>query len=622
MLKARFFRRSLYHQFLWSVSLFFLLIIGTGLWSVNQWKDEAQHRVKNSLENELISAAAVFQSDMEKFEMVSHIIRSKQPQLVDLVYNDNYPSVDIILKEVASFFDVDLLLLINEEGLLASNVSDLRKKLAGKPVIDPQIKQLNEKISLLKLPVILSQAMQNESALPLISYGSSTRMEDYSGEEIGHIVMLKFINKNISLATQLKKKSQAEVILTTDEGNIIISSLPDAPNRINSANEQFHLGESLFYTTKKLYNDINDKKILQLVVAMDQAPFHAIHRQFLLNNIPIYLSLLIATIFLAWFMKKRIFDRVNAQVTALRQVSKGDLKTRLSLPPDVTDESSNEIIGMGRDFNHMMDQLESFYYVLEQQREEIEKAKQEAEEANTAKSMFLASMSHELRTPMHGILSFAKFGIDKLGKVPQEKIYRYFDQINNSGQRLLALLNDLLDLSKLEAGKMDMLYESSSLLKVINSCIDEQTTRIEEADLSVEIVKPSEEIKVVFDRVRIGQVITNLLSNAIKFSTPGSVISIGYKSVMVEGKSAAECFVSNYGDQIPEKNLEKIFGKFDQGDANTNYHQKGTGLGLSISREIIQAHKGSIWVENSGIDKVVFKFVVPIEQKNNTSKVA
>lgn len=249
-------------------------------------------------------------------------------------------------------------------------------------------------------------------------------------------------------------------------------------------------------------------------------------------------------------------------------------------------------------------------------------AKMEADKANKAKSEFLANMSHELRTPMHGILSFSSFGLNKIGKVSDEKIYSYFDQIQQSGNRLLALLNDLLDLAKLESGKMDMAFENSDIGNVIKSCVDEQVLRVNEKDIRLTFdCNLKENVATEFDPVRIGQVITNLLSNSIKFSPDMGAIEIGCQDAVISIDSRDEdaflISIKDNGMGIPEDELDKVFDKFTQSSKSGREHvQKGTGLGLSISKEIVLAHHGKIWAECNQGAGATFKFVIPKKQNH------
>lgn len=618
-------KRSLYYEFLWMVLLFFILIFAAGTWTVNQWRQEAQQRIDGILESEWGRVESILQGDIEKFDMLVPIVRSKQLQLVELAYNDKYDAIGIMLKDLASYFNIDLLLFYTDEGLMTSNIPGLATQFSASDDSRSLQQQLNEQTQIIQLPSMLGNLLSDQA--PLFSYASSVQLEDFSGEKMGHVLMFKFLTGHQSLISVFSKKAQAEVILRTSEGKVILSTLHGGWRWLDIVDKRFKSGNKFFYTNSQPYHDINGVKLFELTVAMDQEPFEAITRQLITANIPIYLGIFIASFYMAFFMKQRIFNPINAQIKALRRVSQGDLKTRLELPRSVPQEAQDEIMRMAEDFNHMMDRLEHSYEELEEKSRQIEHARWIAEDANKAKSMFLANMSHELRTPMHGILSFAKFGREKIGKVPEEKLLFYFEQINNSGERLLTLLNDLLDLAKLESGKIDMNFKYGDLLDVIRNCVEEQAVRIEELGLSVEKHETGQvDTQTEFDTARIGQVVTNLLSNAIKFSVPQSTIRIGCKSTILDIEShtveAIECYISNRGDQIPEKDLESIFEKFNQSEANTYVNQKGTGLGLSISHEIIQAHKGRIWAENLGTDEVIFKFIIPKRQKLINAKVA
>ena len=237
----------------------------------------------------------------------------------------------------------------------------------------------------------------------------------------------------------------------------------------------------------------------------------------------------------------------------------------------------------------------------------IIKDKENAEQANQSKSEFLANMSHELRTPMHVILSFAAIGIKKSDTATKEKLQHYFSNIQTSGKRLLVLLDDLLDLSKLESDKMEMNMQSNDLVTVFENCRLEQEQRIKDSELTLQFIKPSHPVTAIFDGPRIAQVITNLLSNAIKFSPKGSLIT-----ATIETNNPQElCFsLQDDGVGIPEKELTEIFDAFVQ-SSKTKTAAGGTGLGLAISKKIIVEHGGRIWAEQTPEGGAVFKFVIP-----------
>lgn len=237
------------------------------------------------------------------------------------------------------------------------------------------------------------------------------------------------------------------------------------------------------------------------------------------------------------------------------------------------------------------------------------KAKAEAEKArlaNAAKSEFLANMSHELRTPLHAILNYAQFGLSKLETASLDKLQKYFHQIERQGHHLLNLVNDLLDLAKLEAGKMTFNYEMVDLAKLLKQIGEECQALSDARQLSLTYNLPSTARTVLSDASKIQQVVRNLLSNAIKFTPEGGTITIA----LHYDPQGAIVTVLDQGPGVPEAELETIFDKFVQSSL-TKTGAGGTGLGLAICHEIMAFHHGRIWAENHPAGGAKFTFVLP-----------
>ncbi len=239
--------------------------------------------------------------------------------------------------------------------------------------------------------------------------------------------------------------------------------------------------------------------------------------------------------------------------------------------------------------------------LVREQTVDLVHAKEAAERANETKSAFLANMSHELRTPLHAILSFARLGESRVGRLDVDKLHDYFNRIRVSGDRLLAMLNDLLDLSRLEAGRITLDIRPTKLENTIFESIREfeawGAARCLHLDSVIEPGLP----RIMIDAAKIGQVLRNLLSNAIKFSPENGHVTLTLRacSLVVRGEAvpAVELCVADEGKGIPEEELETVFEKFVQSSSNTP-DSGGTGLGLAICREIIAAHGGHIFARN------------------------
>lgn len=250
---------------------------------------------------------------------------------------------------------------------------------------------------------------------------------------------------------------------------------------------------------------------------------------------------------------------------------------------------------------------------LEASARQANKLARDAIVASEAKSEFLANMSHELRTPLHSILSFASFGIKKHADAERQKLLDYFTRISKSGTTLLALLNDLLDLAKLESRKVVFSFEPADINELLESVADEMCTLLSEKDLTVTYELSDLGGQVVLDPDKIKQVLRNFLNNAIKFSPEGGVIEIASSRTDVTAKIS----VSDCGPGIPEDELEAVFDKFVQ-SSKTKTGAGGTGLGLSISYAIIAAHRGRIWAENRSEGGATFSFEIPLTQPEGT----
>ncbi len=238
------------------------------------------------------------------------------------------------------------------------------------------------------------------------------------------------------------------------------------------------------------------------------------------------------------------------------------------------------------------------------------KQKERVEEASKAKSEFLSNMSHELRTPMHAILGYSEIGLTAIDEGDTQSVRKYLENIGRAGERLTNLLNNLLNLAKMEAGRVGYKKERADLKEVIEHALMELDPLIKAKNLNMTVAF-DRQTEAVFDKPHMTQVLVNLLSNAIKFSSAGGQIFITlFEERSDGGETAVGCRITDEGPGVPDDELQTVFDKFIQ-SSKTKTGAGGTGLGLAICQMIIEAHGGKIWAENTTPQGAVFSFVIP-----------
>ena len=274
-----------------------------------------------------------------------------------------------------------------------------------------------------------------------------------------------------------------------------------------------------------------------------------------------------------------------------------DMDFRLTRP----DGSVRYIHCEGRCETDQDDDVIALYGIMQDttiatQRElDLTKAKDSVEQAYAAKTQFLANMSHELRTPLNAIIGFSEM-IERqlLGPIGTEKYLEYIGGIRESGEHLLDLISDILDMSKIEAGKYELNIEKFNISKVIRMAAHMMEGRAVDADIKIISEIPDDNLEVIADRRAVMQMVLNLLSNAVKFSHKNGRI----KMALSQGKENIRIDIEDQGIGIPANKLANITMPFEQAETDYTREYEGSGLGLAITKELAEIHGGSLHIES------------------------
>ncbi len=254
--------------------------------------------------------------------------------------------------------------------------------------------------------------------------------------------------------------------------------------------------------------------------------------------------------------------------------------------------------------------------LLEKKNEIIEAEKEKAENSERAKHLFLANMSHEIRTPMNAIKGMTDI---LLRRHPKEDQKEYLNGIKQSSDSLLVIINDILDISKIEAGKVELEMEPFSVHELIDNVHTIMQFKAEEKGLELKKDLPKEPILVIGDANRLRQILINLIGNAIKFTEKG-LITTAVTAEPAGDKILIHFIVSDTGIGIDPDRAEKIFQSFVQAYSDTSRKFGGTGLGLSISKKLVELHGGNIWVESEKGKGSRFHFTIPYDSADTSAE--
>lgn len=313
-------------------------------------------------------------------------------------------------------------------------------------------------------------------------------------------------------------------------------------------------------------------------------------------------------------LTRSIVRPILAIEESAKKIGQGNLKERV---PVVTED---EIGNLAQEFNKMAESIENYYATLERKvsertdelkgandelvrkKQELEVTNIELQEANRMKSQFLANVSHELRTPLNSIIGFSELLQEKAFGDLNERQMQYVEFIHSSGGHLLQLINNILDLSKIEAGRMELDLEDFPIMEVLGEILGSMRPLAHKRAINIESKTVPASPKLHADKAKFKQIMLNLLSNAVKFNNDGGAITVDWEIVEEPSGMAIERYilfkVSDTGIGIKHEDMSKLFVEFEQIDSSITREYGGTGLGLVLTKRLVELHKGTIRVES------------------------
>jgi len=244
--------------------------------------------------------------------------------------------------------------------------------------------------------------------------------------------------------------------------------------------------------------------------------------------------------------------------------------------------------------------------------EKLQALNLQIEAASTAKSQFLANMSHEFRTPLNAIIGFTEVLQDQIpGPLNADQI-EYLGDVHNAGQLLLRLINDVLDLAKVEAGRLELFYETFPIAQTVREAVTALRGAAEKKGITLHLNLPPDLGLISADQIRLKQILFNLLSNAVKFTDHGGV---SVSAAIEDGQ--LHLAVADTGIGIRPEDMQRIFVEFSQVDDSHARRHEGTGLGLALSKRLVETHGGRIWLESQFGTGSVFHVLLPLQPPNN-----
>jgi len=393
---------------------------------------------------------------------------------------------------------------------------------------------------------------------------------------------------------------------------IFIPPLYDDPDNLADSKYRFESG-ILTIEDPIIYQDF---KYGIIITEVDSSILTDKIKEYVLIMIGVLAGMIILSFILARGFQKPISQPILELAKLTRKISKeGNYNVKI-------ERKSNDEIGvLYEDFNNMLQQILNREAARDEAEKNLLEAKMKAEESDKLKSAFLANMSHEIRTPMNAILGFTELLTMPDSSISSEEKQNYIKLIHNSGNNLVQLIDDIIDISKIEASQLKIIPKpcdiNQTLTDIYESYIEIKKQKGKEnIDLSINLAEPKQNVITLTDPLRLTQIISNLIDNALKFTDEG-FINFGYET---QKSDTLLFYVKDSGIGMDEKKKELVFERFRKIEDNKTKLYRGAGLGLAICKSLIKLLGGEIWVESYLGSGSSFYFTIPYKKIKKKQK--
>jgi signal transduction histidine kinase len=411
-----------------------------------------------------------------------------------------------------------------------------------------------------------------------VSRAYATLATDFSQSTFGDKASLRVVGA--------KAVRNLESSLTTFQTLFTPIQLRDNAGRRVSANSLARIQE-LVRTTQTALNELATRTNVQAdaLVAHNDRDFHDSRSLLLGVGTGSLVLALVLGLLLGW----SVISPLRRTQGRLSAIAGGDFGGHVEVA------NRDEIGQLAADVNKMNDELARLYRQLEL--------------ASEHKSQFLANMSHELRTPLNAIIGFSEVLREQMFGELNERQLAYVEDVLAAGEHLLSLINDVLDLAKIEAGRMDLELSQVEIPDLLRTAVSMHSERAGRSGVSLSLETEPAEIEIIADERRVRQIVFNLLSNAVKFTPSGGHVDISARTETGQ----VEIAVADTGHGIAAEDLDTIFEEFEQ--TSEGKRAEGTGLGLPLSRKLAELHGGRLWAQSELGKGSTFRFSLPVEQE-------